>query len=236
MRIELSPSVPHWAWPLFWLIATLAIYYLSKFLYRRHPTAWTSPLVMAPLALLALAWMLHGQYGDYLRGTHWLTAMLGPATVAFALPIYEQRQLIARQWRVLGAGVLVGSSVAILSAWGLATLLHLSPELRLSLAPRSITTPLAMSVSSAVGGIPGLTAAFVIVTGIVGSVTGQFVLRTLPVRSGMARGAMLGMAAHGLGVAKARELGNEEGAIAGLVMVMAGLLNVVAGPLLIRLL
>ncbi len=223
-------------WPVFWGVATIAVYYLAKALYRRYHNAWTSPLIFSPLVLLALAVLLHANYHDYMRGTHWLMAMLGPVTVAFAIPIYQQRELIRRNWKVLGAGVAVGSTVAILSAWYLSTLLHLSSDLRLSLTPRSITTPLAMEVSDEVGGVAELTAVFVILTGICGSLVGQVVLRYLPVRSSMARGALLGMGAHGMGVAKAREIGSEEGAIAGLVMVMAGLLNVMVAPILIRLL
>lgn len=223
-------------WPVFWAMATIAIYYLAKALYRRCHAAWASPLIFSPLVLLALALLLHANYHDYMRGTHWLMAMLGPVTVAFAIPIHQQRELIRRNWKVLGAGVAVGSTVAILSAWYLSTLLHLSSDLRLSLTPRSITTPLAMEVSDQVGGVAELTAVFVILTGICGSLVGQIVLRYLPVRSSMARGALLGMGAHGMGVAKAREIGSEEGAIAGLVMVMAGLLNVLLAPLLIRLL
>lgn len=225
-----------WVWPLFWLLATLVSYYAAKALYKRHPAAWSAPLILSPIALLLLAALLHARYADYMRGTHWLSAMLGPATVAFALPVYQQRALIKKHWPLLCAGVAVGSTVAIVSAYGLATLLHLSNDLRLSLAPRSITTPLAMDVSTMVGGVPGLTAVFVILTGVCGSLVGQLVLRCLPLRSVLARGAMFGMAAHGMGVAKARELGEEEGAIAGLVMVMAGMLNVFVGPVLIRLL
>jgi len=223
-------------WPVFWAVVTVAAYVLAKQAYLRVRRGWASPLITAPLALLLLALLLHANYHDYLRGTHWLMAMLGPATVAFAVPIYQQRALIARHWKVLGAGVLVGSGTAILAAWLMASALHLSPELRLSLAPRSVTTPFAMDVSGRIGGIPELTAVFVIITGICGSLCGQILLKLLPVRSAMARGALFGMGAHGMGVAKARELGESEGAIAGLVMVMAGLLNVAAAPLLAALL
>ncbi len=223
-------------WPTFWAVVTVTAYVLAKRLYLRVRRPWASPLITAPLALLLLALLLHANYHDYLRGTHWLMAMLGPATVAFAVPIYQQRALIARHWKVLGAGVLVGSGMAIVAAWLMATALHLSPELRLSLAPRSLTTPFAMDVSGRIGGIPALTAVFVIITGICGSLCGQLLLKLLPVRSAMARGALFGMGAHGMGVAKARELGESEGAIAGLVMVMAGLLNVAAAPLLALLL
>jgi len=223
-------------WPVFWALVTVGAYVLAKRVHRHAGRAWTSPLITAPLALLLLAFALHANYHDYLRGTHWLMAMLGPATVAFAVPIYEQRALIARHWKVLGAGVLVGSGTAILAAWLMASALHLSPELRLSLAPRSVTTPFAMDVSGRIGGVPELTAVFVIITGICGSLFGQLLLKLLPVRSAMARGALFGMGAHGMGVAKARELGESEGAVAGLVMVMAGLFNVAAAPVLALLL
>lgn len=237
MTLEALVSHPaQLLWPLFWALVTVGAYVLAKRVHQHVGRAWTSPLITAPLALLLLALALHASYRDYLRGTHWLMAMLGPATVAFAVPIYEQRALIARHWKVLGAGVLVGSGTAILAAWLMASALHLSPELRLSLAPRSVTTPFAMDVSGRIGGVPELTAVFVIITGICGSLFGQLLLKLLPVRSAMARGALFGMGAHGMGVAKARELGESEGAIAGLVMVMAGLFNVAAAPLLALLL
>lgn len=237
--MNVDPGFAHpaqWLWPVFWAVATIVAYLGAKQLYRRSGRAWASPLIVAPLVLLALASLLHASYHDYLRGTHWLMAMLGPATVAFAVPIHAQRALIARHWKVLGAGVLVGSGIAITAAWWMATALHLSPELRLSLAPRSITTPFAMDVSGRIGGIPELTAVFVMITGICGSLFGQLLLKVLPVHSAMARGALFGMGAHGMGVSKARELGESEGAIAGLVMVMAGLVNVAAAPLLAMLL
>ncbi len=237
MNLEAVISHPlQLLWPLFWAVVTVGAYVLAKRLYGRIQQGWASPLITAPLVLLALALLLHANYHDYLRGTHWLMAMLGPATVAFAVPIYQQRSLIARHWQVLGAGVLVGSATAIMAAWLMARALHLSPELQLSLAPRSVTTPFAMDVSGRIGGIPELTAVFVIITGICGALFGQLLLKFLPVRSAMARGALFGMGAHGMGVAKARELGESEGAIAGLVMVMAGVLNVAAAPLLVALL
>lgn len=237
MNVEpIKSEVVSWAWPVFWAAATIIAYYLSKRLYRAFPRGWSSPLIVSPTVLLILAVVLHTSYHEYSRGTHWLMAMLGPVTVAFALPIYQQRTMIRRHWKILGACVLVGSTTAIISAWTLATLLHLSPDLRLSLTPRSITTPFAMTVSDEVGGVPQLTAVFVIMTGICGSIFGQLVLRLLPLRSAMARGALYGMSSHGVGVSRAREIGPEEGAIAGLVMVLAGLINVAVGPLLIRLL
>lgn len=216
----------------FWPLATIGLYYLSKALYRRWPSLWLSPLVAAPTVLIAIALAMHANYQDYMHESRWLLALLGPATVAFAVPIYEQRGLITRYWPVLLFGVTVGSATAMASAWGLASLFGLDESLRLSLMPRSISTPFAMVVSGDIGGVPNLTAVFVVITGLFGAVVGQALLRLLPLRSGMARGALFGMGAHGIGVAKAHEIGREEGSIAGLVMVLVGLTNVLAAPLI----
>lgn len=225
-------SIESLAAGLFWPLATIGLYYLSKMLYRRRPSLWLSPLVAAPAILIVLALALHANYQDYMHDSRWLLALLGPATVAFAVPIYEQRGLIKRYWPVLLFGVTIGSTTAMISAWGFASLLGLDESLRLSLMPRSISTPFAMVVSNDIGGLPNLTAVFVVITGLLGAVVGQTLLRLLPLRSSMARGALYGMGAHGIGVAKAHEIGQEEGSIAGLVMVLVGLTNVLAAPLI----
>lgn len=214
----------------FWPLATVAAYAASRWSYRRLPAWWTSTLVMAPALLLALALLLHAGYAGYMSGSHWLMAMLGPVLVAFALPLYEQRALIRRYWPLLVAGVVVGSVIAGASAWILGLMLDLPDDMRLSLLPRSIATPFAMSVSQHLGGKPDLTAVFVIVTGVLGTVMGQWLRAWLPLRSPLARGALFGMGAHGAGTAKAREFAAEEGAVAGLVMVLAGLFNVFVTP------
>lgn len=224
MRAELSS--------LAWLAATLLGYYLLKPLYRRHPRWWTSPLLTVPLLLAALGLAFGLDYDTYIRDTRWLVLMLGPATVAFALPIWRHRRLIRAHWPALLAGVLGGSAVAMSSAWGLAGLCGLDDAVRRSLLPRSITTPLAMLVSADVGGVPELTALFVVITGVAGIALGELLLRLLPLRSALARGLLFGVGAHGAGTAKAYGLGEEEGTVASLAMVLAGLLNVLLAPAL----
>ncbi|WP_049623242.1 LrgB family protein [Frateuria defendens] len=221
---------------LLWLAVTLAGYYALKPVYRRHPRWWTSPLLLVPLLLVVLGVIFGLNYPDYIRDTHWLVLMLGPATVAFALPIWRHRRLIRENWLPLLVGVVGGSAVAMLSCWGLASLAGLDEDVRRSLLPRSITTPLAMLVSGEVGGEPDLTALFVVITGVAGIALGELTLRFLPLRSALARGALFGVGAHGAGTAKAYSVGNEEGTVSSLAMVLAGLLNVLLAPLLARLL
>ncbi|MBV9237591.1 MAG: LrgB family protein [Xanthobacteraceae bacterium] len=214
-----------------WSLATILFYLLAKRIYRFHPRWWLMPLAVAPALLGTLAFVLHEPYRDYIRGTGWLVAMLGPATVAFAVPIYEQRVLIRRYWAFLLAGMVMGSLTAMVSSWALASVLGIDGELRLSLLPRSISTPFAMEVSGEIGGVPELTAVFVVLTGIIGAALGDILLARLPLRSKMARGALFGVGAHGAGTARANQIGREEGAIAGLVMVLVGLMNVAIAPL-----
>ena len=216
----------------FWSVATIGLYLVDKLFYRRWPRWWSTPLVLTPLLLIGAITVLHTSYSEYIRGTGWLVTLLGPATVAFAVPIYQYRALVRREWPVLVAGVVAGSTTAVVSAWFLATLLGLHGVLRLSLLPRSMSTPFAMVVSADLGGLPDLTAVFVVLTGVMGAALGQLMLEHLPIRSTLARGALFGMGAHAVGTAKAHEIGPEEGSIAGLVMVLVGLFNVLAAPLL----
>jgi predicted murein hydrolase (TIGR00659 family) len=219
-------------WAVVWSCVTILAYMAAKQIYGRWPRIWFSPLVVAPAFLIALALLTHERYSDYIHGTRWLVMLLGPATVAFSVPIYEQREAIRKNWIALAVGAVVGSSTAIASAWLLASVLSVDGALRLSLLPRSVSTPFAMAISNDIGGVPDLTAVFVVITGVFGTVAGEVILRVVPFRSALARGALFGMGAHGAGVAKAHQVGTEEGTIAGLVMVLVGLTNVLAAPLL----
>ncbi|MDU1665878.1 MAG: LrgB family protein [Bradyrhizobium sp.] len=217
-----------------WSLATILLYLLAKRVHRRWPRWWLMPLAVAPALLMIAALALNVSYRDYIRGTHWLVALLGPATVAFAVQIYEQRALIRRRWPLLLAGMVAGSLTAVATSWTLAYVLGIDGELRLSLLPRSMSTPFAMEVSGEIGGIPDLTAVFVVLTGIIGAAVGDIVLARLPLRSTLAKGALFGVGAHGAGTARAHQIGREEGAIAGLVMVLVGLMNVALAPLIIQ--
>lgn len=216
---------------LLWSGLTLAVYAIARHYYLKTKRWYCSPLLVSPLVLIVIMLSLHVSYRDYLQGTHWLLLMLGPVTVAFAVPIYEHRALLRKYWAVMVLGAFVGSVVSLLTAWLLARELDLSPSLQLSLMPRSVTTPFAITVSDKLGGLPDLTSAFVIITGLCGAALGNGLLRYLRLNSSIAKGASFGMGAHGAGVARAQELGQEEGTVAGLVMILAGLMNLALLPI-----
>ncbi|NIE69132.1 LrgB family protein [Burkholderia sp. Ax-1719] len=213
-------------------ILTVALYFASKSLYARFRSPWLTPLVAVPAVLAALVLLLHIPYPVYFQDTRWLMWLLGPATVAFAVPIYEYRDLMKRHWISLTVGVSVGIIVAVGGSLALAKLLHLSPELQRSLMTRSISTPFALAVSDKIHAPRDLTALFVIATGVCGMLFGELVLGLVPLRTRLARGALFGAAAHGVGTAKARELGREEGVVASLTMMIAGVVMVLIAPAL----
>lgn len=215
-----------------WSGVTLGCYLLARTVYRRWPQWWLMPLATTPLLLTAILVAAREPYADYITGTRWLVWLLGPAVTAFAIPIYDQRAMVLRYWRVLLIGMLAGSVVAFTSAWALASLLGIDGSLRLALLPRSISTPFAMQLSGAIGGVPDLTALFVVITGVLGAVMGEILLARGIVRSALAKGAMFGVAAHAAGTAHAHRLDARVGALSGLTMVLTGILNVLLTPLI----
>ncbi|BCF90018.1 MULTISPECIES: LrgB family protein [Paraburkholderia] len=212
-------------------VLTVALYFASKALYARFKSPWLTPLLAVPAVLAAIVVIARIPYAVYFQDTRWLMWLLGPATVAFAVPIYEYRDLLRRHWISLTVGVTVGIVVAVGGSLALSKLLHLSPELQRSLMTRSVSTPFALAVSDKIHAPKDLTALFVIATGVCGMLFGELVLALVPLRTRLARGALFGAAAHGVGTAKARELGSEEGVVASLTMMIAGVVMVLLAPL-----
>ena len=214
------------------LLMTLGLYFANKKIYRRLHSIWMMPLVLTPLILVLFLVITHVSYQDYMGETHWLLWLLGPATIAFAVPVYENMAIIRRHWMSLSAGVITATIVAVCSSVWLARLFTLSEEVQRSLAVRSITTPFALEAAKQMGGQPDLVALFVVITGVFGMAIGDILFLRLAVRSGMAKGAGLGASSHGAGTAKAYEIGQTEGVVSSLVMMLAGVVTVVLAPLI----
>ena len=213
------------------LLATVACYGVNKRLYRKHPHPLLMPIVATPMVLIALALLTHVRYPQYIAQTHWLVWLLGPTTVAFALPLHENRALLRKHWMSIATGVLVASVVSISTTIAFAEAFGLSEALQKGLAVRSITTPFAIEAEKVLGGPTDLAALFVLLTGVSAMLLGETVLRVLPrIRSKLATGASWGGAAHGSGVARARQSGEVQAVMASLVMMIAGALNVMAAP------
>ncbi|HCT7944363.1 TPA: LrgB family protein [Raoultella ornithinolytica] len=213
------------------LVVTLALYFANKRLYRRFHRLPLMPLVFTPILLVLILVFGHISYQNYMGEAHWLLWLLGPATIAFAVPVYDNLAVIKRHWMSLTAGVTTAVVVAVTSSVWLARLFTLPDEIQRSLAVRSITTPFALAAAKPIGGQPELVALFVVITGVFGMAVGDALFMRLAIREGMAKGAGFGAASHGAGTARSYELGPQEGGVASLVMMLSGVVMVLAAPL-----
>ncbi|MCT4707427.1 LrgB family protein [Enterobacteriaceae bacterium H11S18] len=214
------------------LAITLVLYYANKKLYRRFHMLPLMPLVFTPLLLVLMLIVAHISYQNYMGESRWLMWLLGPATIAFAVPVYDNLHVIKRHWMSLTAGVVTATVVAVTSSVWLARLFTLSEIIQRSLAVRSITTPFALAAAKPIGAQPELVALFVVITGVFGMAVGDVLFLRLSIRAGMAKGAGFGAASHGAGTARSYEIGPEEGVVASLVMMLSGVVMVVGAPLI----
>ncbi|MFJ8512418.1 LrgB family protein [Lysinibacillus xylanilyticus] len=209
------------------LLGTIAIFYTSKMFYKKYQNEWLTPILITPLVIIFILLLTGTSYKSYVAGTGILSNLLGPATVAFAVPIYRNFNLLKKHAFEIFLSIAVGSAVAITSSFTIAVVIGLNNELVHSLVPRSVTTPIAMDISNMIGGSPTLTAVFVMVTGILGSLIAPLVIKVCRFQRPSSRGLLLGMGAHGAGTSKAFEFGELEGTFASLAMIVAALISIV---------
>ncbi len=231
----MHPVVDTWVYlsasPLLWLALTLVAYLFAFALYRRSGfNPLVNPVAIAIVVLVAILLGTRTSYATYFDGAQFVHFLLGPATVALAVPLYENWGKLKRYWVALSVALVVGVLVASGSAVLIAHALGASPRTLASLAPKSVTTPVAMGISEKLGGIPSLTAVCVVITGIVGSALARFVLNAMRIPSHAVRGFALGLSAHGQGVARAFQVSDEMGAFAGLAMGLAALTSALLLP------
>lgn len=225
------------ATPLLGLTLTLLAYQGGVWLQKRAGgNPLVNPVLVAVIVLVSLLTITGTDYRTYFDGAQFVHFLLGPATVALAVPLYRQWAVLKRAWPAIAAAVVLGSLTAIASAIGVAWALGASPASLASLAPKSVTTPIAMGVAEKLGGLPSLTAVLVILTGILGAMLGGWVLNLVGVRDWRARGLAAGVAAHGIGTARALQVNETAGAFSGLAMGLNGLATALLLPLLAELL
>jgi predicted murein hydrolase (TIGR00659 family) len=218
--------------PLLHLTLTLVAYQIGLAINRAAGgRPLFNPVLIAVMLLVALLVATKTPYPTYFAGAQFVHFLLGPATVALAIPLFRQLGRLRRVWRAVVVSLFVGSAVAALSAVLIARVLGGSPQIVASLAPKSVTAPVAMAVSRELGGAPSLTAVAVIVTGVLGAMFGPILLDRLKVRDPAARGLAMGVASHGIGTARALQESETAGAFSGLAMGLNALLTSLALPL-----
>jgi predicted murein hydrolase (TIGR00659 family) len=222
--------------PLLSLTLTLLAYKTGLWLYSKsNQNPLANPVLIAVCGLVALLSLTGTDYHTYFEGAQFVHFLLGPATVALAIPLYRQVQLVRKSAVAISVAVICGSLTATLTAVGIGWLLGASEQTLLSLAPKSVTTPVAMGISEQLGGLPSLTAVAVILTGIVGAMAGSGLLKLMRIDDSRAGGLAIGVASHGIGTARALQINEVAGAFSGLAMGLNALATAVLIPVLFRL-
>jgi predicted murein hydrolase (TIGR00659 family) len=221
--------------PLLWLTLTLVAYVVADALSAwagRAPLA--NPVLIAVILLGLTLWGTGTPYAVYFEGAQFVHFLLGPATVALAVPLYLQGARVRRAILPVLAGLAVGSVVAVVSALWIARALGVGPETLAALAPKSTTAPVAIGIAQSLGGSPTLAAVLVLITGMVGAVVATPLLNALRVRDWRARGLATGVAAHGIGTARAFQVHPQAGAFAGIGMGLNAILTALLAPMVLR--
>jgi len=205
--------------PLLHLTLTLMAFQAGNWLYRRSGrNPIFNPVLVAILILISVLMETGTSYETYFEGAQFVHFLLGPATVALAIPLYRQFDHVRRSAAAILASLLVGSLTAATSAVGIAWIMGANRLSVISIAPKSVTAPVAMGLAKQLGGLPSLTAMLVVLTGIVGAMLGPLLLNLLRVRDWQARGFAIGTASHGIGTARALQVNEVAGAFSGLAM------------------
>jgi predicted murein hydrolase (TIGR00659 family) len=223
--------------PLLTLTLTLVAYQGGLWLYNRSGNnPLVNPVLIAVLAIVSLLALTGTDYRSYFDGAQFIHFLLGPATVALAIPLYRQIQRVRESWLAIAVTVVIGSLTAAVTSVGIAWLLGASRLTLLSIAPKSVTTPVAMGIAEQLGGLPTLTAVVVILTGITGAMTASGLLKLARIRDARASGLAIGIAAHGIGTARAFQVSEVAGAFSGLAMGLNALATAILLPVLYQLL
>jgi len=217
----------------FGIALSISIYVLAVFINKKWDVSITTPLLLTTAGVIGFLVFFDIPYSNYQIGAKYLTYLLIPATVCFAVPMYKQIQLLGKyKWAII-ASIIFGCAVSVATVALLCWAFGLGPIIARSLASISVTTAIAIGITKELGGIAGITVFAVILTGILGNAVGKQVVRLLGLRSPIARGLAIGNSSHAMGTAKALEMGPVEGAMSSLSIVISGLSTAILAPLIL---
>ena len=215
----------------FGLLISIAAYAAGLLIRKKTGKSFLNPLVIAAALVVAVLLVFRIDYEVYNKSAQYLSYLLTPATVCLAVPLYREVQLLKKNIGVVAMSLTAGVLASLLSVLGFALIFRLTHEQYVTMLPKSITTAIGMSVSEELGGFAPMTAAAIILTGVVGNVIAAGVCRILRIRHPLAKGLAIGASSHAIGTAKAMEMGEVEGAASSLAIVVSGVLTVILAPL-----
>jgi predicted murein hydrolase (TIGR00659 family) len=220
---------------LLWVTASLGIYVLMQMILRKVRTTVIAPVQVTIVILIVILLVTGTDYHTYMEGGRLISFFLGPSVVALGIPLYRNLTSLGKSAASIGSAVIAGTVAGVLGAIVPAMMLGLPDLISRSLAPKSITTPIAISLSESLGGDPSLAAVFVVVTGLFGAVLGPVLMKLVGIRHPVAWGLAMGTAAHGVGTSIALEHDPTSGAAAGLGICLCGIATSALAPVLVRL-
>ena len=212
----------------FGAVLTIAAYLFGQWCKRKWKLPICNPLLIAVIVVIALLLGFHVQYDTYYEGAKYISYLLTPATVCLAIPLYRQLELLKTYPKAIFGGIFAGVLTAMVSVFALSMMFGLNHEQYVTLLPKSITTAIGMGISEKMGGIVTITVVVIIVTGILGNILADTICRLCKIEDPIAKGLAIGTSAHALGTAKAMELGEIEGAMSSLSIVVCGILTVIS--------
>lgn len=221
--------------PLFGILLSLVAFQIGTLLYKKVRSSVFNPLLVSFVLVIFFLLYFRIDFETYNVGGDYISFFLGPATVVLAVPLYKKIQLLKSDALPIITGISAGCIAGISSIVIFSSLFGLDEVITNSLVPKSVTTPIGIEISKQIGGLPAITVAAIIVTGIIGAVLGPFICRCLRINDSVAVGIAIGTASHALGTTRAIELGETEGAMSGLAIGIAGLITVFLAPLLLYL-
>ncbi|MGM9986964.1 MAG: LrgB family protein [Bacillaceae bacterium] len=217
---------------IFIITATVILYLGMNRIYVRFSSPFLSPIVTTVLLIITCLVCFQISYETYFVGGQWINNLLGPAVVALAYPLYNQRKILKKYLLPIVSGVSIGLLVGIVSGAILALLFGVSKGMILTLLPKSITTPVALEVSAQLGGIPAITVVLVVIAGFVGAVLGPLFLKWSRIQSEISKGIALGSASHAIGTSKASEYGELSFSMGSISMALTAILGAIIGSII----
>lgn len=220
--------------PFFGFILSLLCFEIGKKIFIKFKNPLFNPLLIAIVLIIGFLYCFNIPLEKYEYGGNIISFFLAPATVALGLPLYRQYDALKKNFIPIFIGSIIGSITAISSVIILGKLLGIERVLLISFVPKSITTPIGIEVSKLLGGLPSITVFAILVTGVAGNIFAPIVCKGLKIKHPVAKGLGIGVSSHAVGTAKAMEMGEIEGAMSALSIVVAGIITIFLAPILVR--
>lgn len=210
----------------FGAVISLTAYEAGLLIKKKFKSALLNPLLIGTACVMAVLLLLKIEYKHYYESAKYISYLLTPATVCLAVPLYQQIELLKKNLKAVAVGITAGVFTSLLGVFLLSKLFALNHVQYVTLLPKSITTAIGMDVSRDLGGIEAITVAVIIITGILGNMSAEFICKIFKIHEPVAKGLAIGTASHAIGTAKAMEIGEIEGAMSSLAIAVAGLMTV----------